>query len=465
LIFIFNLIVYWPSLKHMPRGDHLSYLGQVASQKDWITLVIRNMEINRGGNLFDGDTWLFRPFLYALLGAERFLFGYSFYLWQLAGVVLHLFFLWSLWKLLTLINENWVAFLFTAFFSVSPVAMDLVIWSHINGYLVALILMFLAVRNCLLFLRQQITFKKMLCINVLMLTVASLFCEFSVFFTMGLIIFLWRTWPQNREDKKWIGMLFIPIIVFFVFNLANWLTLYYTSLVKQGGYVIQGAMLSRGLVSFPVVFLRWFSMVAFPFQYEICIGERNIVHASKYFNLLSVLNIFLFIKGLFILEKNRKLLKGRGEARNLFLLFIGLVLILCFVFSLFRIGPRSISYLRQSLYWAYFFWAFLITAIYVLVSHGRSIVFSRLSFSNKAVVSICLILIGCYGWTVFGILQERAIQDMDATRLIASIEKSRQYSKDGSLDLKQFLTDPGNRKGDFFGNKSLIEILYPFAKM
>ena len=153
LICIINLIVYWPSLKHIPRGDQIFYLSQVANQKDWSSLAIENMDLNRGANLSSGDTWLFRPFLYALLGTERFLFGYSFYLWQLVGIGIHLLFLWSLWKLLASIKESWMALLFTAVFSVLPVNMDLVIWQHINGYLVALIFMFLSARNCLLFLR------------------------------------------------------------------------------------------------------------------------------------------------------------------------------------------------------------------------------------------------------------------------------------------------------------------------
>lgn len=462
LICILNLIVYWPSLKHVPRSDQIAYLSTVADQKDWQTLAIKDMGLNRGTKLSSGDTWLFRPLLYALLGTERFFFGYSFYLWQLAGIVFHLLFLWALWKLLFSINGSWLALLFTAVFSVMPVNLDLVIWQHINGYLVALILMFLSVRNCLLFLQQQRTLKSMLVVNIFMLTVASLFCEFSVFFTLGLIIYLWRTWPKERQGKKWIYALLLPILIFLIINVTNWIAVYYSNLPQQGGYEFQRPFLGRGLANIPCVFFRWLRLGALPFHIQFYfLDGRYTMKTVSGFNPLTVLNIILIIKGIFVLIKGGKLLKGKEELKNLFFFFIGLTLVLCVLFSVFRVGPRSLGYLKHTLYWAYIFWSLLITAVYILISQDCAAPFLKWSFANKIFAASCLILTLSYGWLSYRILQKRAIDDQPSARLIASIEQSRKNTGNGFLDFKQLMMDPGNRKYKYFGNRSLIEMLYP----
>ncbi len=464
LICIFNLIVFWPSLKHIPRSDQIAYLSTVADQTNFSSLVLKNMDLNRGTYISSGDTWLFRPFLYALLGTERFLFGYSFHLWQLVGIGFHLIFLWVLWRLLTSIKESWLALLFTAMFSVMPVNLDLVIWTNINGYLVSLIFVFLAIRNCFLFVRQHITLKKMIVTNSVMLTMACLFCEFSVFIILGLILYLWATWPQNREGKKWLVMLFVPILVFMAFNGINWFANYYSSLSSQQGYAIKGKFLTKGLGNIPCVFLRWLNLGIFPFQNQFCfLAERFSFKIITQFNPLTILNIILIIKGFLVLKKSRTLMKGETGLKNLFFLFISLILLLCFLFSIFRVGPRSLSYLKQTLYWAYFYWAFMMTAIYILIAHDQINPFPNWSLSNKIIAINCLILTLCYGWIDYGILQKRAVFDQPSARLIAHIEQSRHNSTYDSLDFSQLLTDPGNRDYKYFGDQTLIELLYPSA--
>ena len=140
LIAIITLTAYYPSLGHMPRSDQFIYLANTAEQHNFLSLTFKNYAFNRA-DLHYGikDELLFRPVIYSFLGFEKWLFGLNFIYWQLAGILLHLAVLWFLLKLLIGIHKSWGASLLTLFFGVLFAGSEMVVWSHINGYLIFII--------------------------------------------------------------------------------------------------------------------------------------------------------------------------------------------------------------------------------------------------------------------------------------------------------------------------------------
>ncbi|MBF0330979.1 MAG: hypothetical protein HQL17_03515 [Candidatus Omnitrophica bacterium] len=142
LISFLCLIVYFPSLFHVARGDQMNYIAEVAVRSDqsWGRLALGDFNFNRMRHFAPGDEPLFRPGLYFMLGTEEFLFGYDFKLWQATALFCHLLVLWWLLKLAWFIRPGlWTAGC-VAVFSVMAGHMEMVIWHHISAYMIFLAL-------------------------------------------------------------------------------------------------------------------------------------------------------------------------------------------------------------------------------------------------------------------------------------------------------------------------------------
>ncbi|MBP0015932.1 MAG: hypothetical protein J7647_00050 [Cyanobacteria bacterium SBLK] len=146
LFLIIILIVSWayyPSLFHAPRADQILYLNCVKNLDGFKSLVLDTYALNRSCS---GDVILFRPILYFLLGWEQWMFGYRFEYWQLTGIILHLLILLVFFSSLKFQpgfqqkrpEISWSQFLpfgVTLFFGLQSVSMEMIVWHHINGYL------------------------------------------------------------------------------------------------------------------------------------------------------------------------------------------------------------------------------------------------------------------------------------------------------------------------------------------
>lgn len=136
-IVVINLIVFSPSLDHIPRSDHILYLNHFSGVDDFKTLAIDAYDFNRRNPWVEKkSTLLFRPITYFVLGVEKWLFGYDFRLWQMTGIVMHLIVVGLLFAVLLKIHRSIAAFFMTLFFSVIFSNMEMVIWHHINSYMI-----------------------------------------------------------------------------------------------------------------------------------------------------------------------------------------------------------------------------------------------------------------------------------------------------------------------------------------
>ncbi len=149
---LFGLIgwAYHPSAGHGPRGDQWCFLLDTIDQEGFLETLARTYSYNRTRVVAPGDYQLFRPVLFALLSLEKALFGTNFAAWQWVGVGLHCLAVYLLLRILLLVHDMLVpaggpfteggllralAYGLALFFGLNCAVVEMVIWSHINGYL------------------------------------------------------------------------------------------------------------------------------------------------------------------------------------------------------------------------------------------------------------------------------------------------------------------------------------------
>lgn len=154
-------LAYYPSLGHGPRADQWCYLLDTVGEHQFSTLFAHTYSYNRTRMVCPGDYHLFRPVLFALLSGEKALFGNNFALWQATGILLHCLALYLLLRLMLrlpalLSGETtpeaaspwWfrqtimraVSFALVLYFGLNCAVVEMVIWAHINGYLLFVVL-------------------------------------------------------------------------------------------------------------------------------------------------------------------------------------------------------------------------------------------------------------------------------------------------------------------------------------
>jgi hypothetical protein len=150
LLVLFS-IVFWTyrdALKHPPREDHWSYLLDTVHEERFLPLLMQTYSYNRTREVGPGDYLLFRPVLFALLSAEKALFGTNYACWQGFGIVLHCAVVWVFLRLLLRLHQLYsggspainrlqlvLAYVLGLFFAVNFAGTEMVIWCHIHGYL------------------------------------------------------------------------------------------------------------------------------------------------------------------------------------------------------------------------------------------------------------------------------------------------------------------------------------------
>ena len=218
------LIVFWayyPSLFHAPRADQILYLHFVDGINDLKDLTLGSYAFNRTQS---GDFILFRPILYFLLGFEKWLFGYKFWAWQLAGIVLHIFVLSALFlNLLVYCNGSsralQIAFLVTLLFGVQYISMEMVVWHHISGYLLFTLFLLLSI----FFFQKYQTSRKAsdlaLCFTVTLVSAFTYELGNIVAFLYSAFTFF-RMLSGIDSDKKQGIIRFGPVLLFILAPIA-----------------------------------------------------------------------------------------------------------------------------------------------------------------------------------------------------------------------------------------------------
>jgi hypothetical protein len=145
------LVVCWayrPALHHLPREDQWSFLLDTVHEDRFLPLLAQTYSYNRTREIGPGDYPLFRPGLFALLSAEKALFGARYQFWHAVGIALHWAVVWLFLRLLLRLDRLYpagsaaagrlrtpLAYVLALFFAVNFHNTEMVIWCHIHGYM------------------------------------------------------------------------------------------------------------------------------------------------------------------------------------------------------------------------------------------------------------------------------------------------------------------------------------------
>ncbi len=459
------LLVYFPSLTHVPRSDQIIYLSEVAHLKGFKALVLDTYDLNRHRKLAPGDQLLFRPLLYVMLGVEKFFFGYQFWCWQLVGVILHLAVIWQLLALLLLITPAVVAIAATALFATFFSNMEMVIWHHINAYLVFVFCWVFILRRFYLIALKGENFSKY-GVSIFCASLISCFIyEAAVIYTVLLLMALRCL---NIEQRR--GYLFLcwPPILYFVTNIMNW---YLKGVIAPEAKLITAQISAFGVIKgMLTAFVFWIYAGLFGGQLDMIYGPRNVVVESSLFKMVNFMDawvvsslfISLAVIALIVWPKTRQSkIINPYNALLVMMILSYMVAIVCG-----RAQTRGLAaVLSGYLYYPYVFWLFFLPLILGLINWQ-----ALNKHVKQLLLGAVLILIAFNGQHLYQANVKQADENNDILVLINTLElliKEKGQEPDFSFYVAGHY--PGNYEmGQFKGNdnqerrqRCLMETLYP----
>ncbi len=231
VIFIVNCVVFYPSLFHFARSDQMIYLNETARIDNLPDLIEYSYSYPRHRTMAKGDNFLFRPILFTFIALEKWFFGFNFFYWQMAGLLLHFIVIWQLLRILWLIRPHILAGLFVLHFSVSNLSQEMVTWHHIHGYLLSLVFMLEAIYHFILSREEGHKSLRRFGIMAAFLTLACFTYEFGLALCAVLIFFVWLDTKTiagcriaNRKhfsfEPPWL--LFAPIALYFLLSFMDY---------------------------------------------------------------------------------------------------------------------------------------------------------------------------------------------------------------------------------------------------
>jgi len=359
LSFVLAVIIflaYFPSLGHVFRSDQLLYMGDMGQRpQTFQSLVIHGYDYPRDRLYDKGDQQLFRPLLFILMGVEYWIFGTNPWGWQLTGIVLHILCTITIFRFLWLVFDRSLAFVLALYFGVIPTTMEMVVWQHINLYMLFIIFFYLACIGLLEF-KKRYDIK-----SVLLVTVAL--TGAVVTYDMGCIVAIiiagyifWAT-PQNLYRRFLnAGIVLMPVVLFLAWDFWS-LSVHH---FNRGELAIPGAFIFVSTIkNFFLVHLKYLEWIFLPSQYQIIVDfERFGCSAFTSFNPATLCWIVLLC--FFASLTSIRVIRKGFEFRNI---FIFCIFILALILTVGRVNQRGLVYLNYEFYYAYMYLAFCLPII------------------------------------------------------------------------------------------------------
>lgn len=234
-IILFNLVIYFPSFSHPSRADQDVYLIETAGIGDLGSLIKSSYTYPRHRLLNRGDILLFRPLFYTFLALQKWFFGFHFICWQIASFLLHLVILWQLTRILWLIRPGVFVFLFVLHFSVLHLSQEMVIWHHMNGYMVFLVCFLETLYRLVRYLEDPMKGRRHFSIAVFSASLGCFFYEFGFISSFLFFLFLWfyKNVSQPLPDEPGLkqkslpspAWLLLPALIYLsVYTIDFWLS-------------------------------------------------------------------------------------------------------------------------------------------------------------------------------------------------------------------------------------------------
>ena len=483
LIAVITLAAYYPSLYHMPRSDQFIYFTNTAEQHDLLSLTVKNYAFNRMDLSYGlKDELLFRPFIYAFLGFEKWLFGLTFFYWQLAGILLHLTVLWFLMRLLIGIHKSWWASLLTLFLGVLFAGSEMVVWSHINGYLIFITCALIALDQTLKVIKKKRPRVKNLLGVGLALIFAVFTHEFGVIFSFFLGIYFYSAFKSDQNTisvKKTISIIyFLPVLLYFFFSFLDF-TSRNLELSAQSSFSLRHII--NACSNTAATLFWWLHSGLFPSRVFTEIGQRTFMYplyidfsgkpsltSLTVFQTLTSVGLILVYLAIIVTHSTKIFMRQRWK--SLCLLFC-LFSFYAFIVSLGRISALGFErILVENPYYHYFFWVFFIIFIYSLIPFDHMKVSSHTVLQTSFLALFIILIIFNFRFTSklvsmrahkarFQRVLNQDIQDLIKKR---AKEKNFSFSIDPAINQSTYYlhwakrdNDPDDKEYNYF------KLLYP----
>jgi len=389
-IVLINVAVFWPSFFNVARGDQVVYLAETAREKDSLT---DTLSLNRTRQTYTGgDQMLYRPGLYFILAVEKWLFGYNFLCYQVAGFFLHLLVLWNMLRLFDLIRPSRFAVFFVLFFSVLYISHELVVWHHLSAYLLALSFILAALGHFIQSLRSGPAGRQHLGPMAAFLFLGGLIFEFCIVlcFVLAAAFFFYKRFFTRVRTlllfQEW-GYFFWPAAGYFILSFVDYMAR--LGFVKPA-MVVESFSLGSFLYNAWLAVLMIACSLLFPQFTRIAPEERaqltsfqlsDIISKFWHYTIPEMLNILVLILLIIVILyaavqffSKRQRLSVPIPAQDPVLAFIGGVIFLAgVIYIILAIRIRGAGYLSNGLYHFYVIFLFLVTAGYCLFFYLKRI--------------------------------------------------------------------------------------------
>lgn len=384
ILILLVLFVFWNGLwGGAPRADHLIYLYQVSQYDHLSDILNESPSWNRTQSA--GDFMLYRPVLYLQLGIFYFIFEYKFFYWQLASLVLHAVTVIGVFFLLRVgtLQGTPYPFLFAALFSVSFLSSELVLWSHMSGYITFCIFLVYGTIFAIKYFFNNRLLHGAICLVFYFL--AQFTYELGLFASAmySLILLFSSSSDAGRRSQRYFfsGCFFVSALLYPLLSGLDLLRLGIDVGAAPTAEASLGVLFEAfGYSLIQIIF--WIFGVVLPEAYDIQAGGRagidGFISSGLFFYVNTVVVVLstLLITGKFILDVCSGGFRALASHYLLALPALIFLLVYSLVISFGRALPRGLEYvLYWNLYYQYIaFVAFLgVLALYNLASAGDSI--------------------------------------------------------------------------------------------
>jgi len=367
--------VYLPSLfAGLPRADQVWYLHQVSQFSRFSELIEHAPSWNRFYSA--GDFQLYRPLLYLQLNFFYFIFNHTYWLWQLASLILHLIVVVCLYQLLIEINNgsHLPPLLLSFLFAVAYSSSELVLWSHISGYITFCILLL----TSLLCLVRFIKYGRpcALVSSIILAFASSLTYEIGIVYQILLCIYFIINGKGLFNNRKVYMLLTVSFATFLIVlnRLLNHQSLLSAGLIDSqasANFLSNLQILSSvdwysiARLSFIQV-VYWCLSLIFPAALVFEANDRTDLIGINIYSFPFVLNLFLVLLPTIIFLCNYKLREFVLRSQSLY--FLMLLFAYSAVIAYGRSLPNGLQgVLMHNTYYSYIALVIAIPGLYLFV--------------------------------------------------------------------------------------------------
>jgi hypothetical protein len=365
-------IVYQPALDRVFVFDQLWYFAELrGSHSFWDGLQHYDYAATR--RYWRGDDALFRPLLFAWLALGNALFSYHHVWWNLANLGLHALVSILLYRLLAAIRPSPFALLTALLFVVLEPQVELVVWNHLGGYLLACSFFLIALRRWVRLIDPGARASgRDLAVYAAAFTAACLCHEAMVpIALLAAILAGLQIWRADRPRIARLLPLFSPVLTFAVLYVFHVLRVQRLSYVQRPDThaLFDAANLLQAVPASAAAIGRWTMELAVPAALELLPWKLNRFGRAFGFDWSSPLDLFnagLFAILLLLLAGSITLSRLRHNLPLLALLSGGILAyagVICL--------GRPASEVIRTTYYRYFFDLMVLILVYSLVDFER----------------------------------------------------------------------------------------------